>query len=184
MHREQRRLGVGWRPAPSDRGVPVGTVARPQGPPSQGMTNGAGELRVASVTPEPARRLDAVQFGKIKGANRLQLVCERGLPETVGEVVEPRLVLILKVEQGAYRILPELRSRAAVLWSAVMQARLLCLAALPITPLSLGVGQSHGHCAPLRNGADGAAAAWSAVSTSAAAARWRERLLSMAVRRR
>ena len=153
-------------------------------PPSQGLTNGAGELRVASVAPEPARRLDAVQFGKIKGANRLQLECERRLPETVGEVVEPPLVLILKVEQGAYGILPELRSRAAVLRPAVMQARLLCLAALPITPLSLGVGQSHGHCAPLRNGADGAAAAWSAVSTSAAAARWRERLLSMAVRRR
>ena len=116
------------------------------------MTNGAGELRVASVASEPARRLDALQCGKIKGANRLQLVCERGLPETVGQVVEPRLVLILKVEQGAYRILPALRSGSAVLRSSVMQLRLRCLVALSITPLSLGVGQSHGHCAPLRNG--------------------------------
>ena len=148
------------------------------------MTNGVGELRVASVASEPARRLDALQFGKIKGANRLQFVCERGLPETVGQVVEPRLVLILKVEQGAYRILPALRSGSAVLRSSVMQLRLRCLVALSITPLSLGVGQSHGHWAPLRNGADGAVAVWSAVSTSAAAARWRERLWSMAVRRR
>ena len=69
------------------------------------------------VAPEPARRLDAVQFGKIEGADRLQLVCEGGLPETVGRGVEPRLVLILKVEQ-------------AVLRPAVMQARLLCLASL------------------------------------------------------
>ena len=76
------------------------------------MTNGAGELRVCSVAPEPARRLDAVQFGKIKGADRLQLVCERRLQEIVGQVVEPPLILILKVEQGAYRILPALRSGA------------------------------------------------------------------------
>ena len=103
--------------------------------------------------------------------------CRGGCRATLG-------AQLLKVEQGAYRVLPALRSRAAVLRPAVMQARLLCLAALPITPLSLDVGQSHGHCAPLRNGADGAAAVWSAVSPSAAAARWRERLLSMAVRRR
>ena len=209
MHREQRRLGlnkrseeplagsacvahggrqgtlsVGWRPARSDREESRSAPSRPQGPPGQGLPNGAGELRVPSVTPEPARWLDAFQFGKIKGAYLLQLACGRGLPETVGQVVEPCLILILEVEQSAYRILPALRSRAAVLRPAVMQARLLCLAALSITPLSLGVGQSHVHCAPLRNGADGAAAVWSAVSTSAAAARWRERLLSMAVRRR
>ena len=110
-------------------------------------------MRFPQSRATPARRLDALQFGEIKGANRLQLVCERGLPETVGQVVEPRLVLIPKVEQGAYRILPALRSRAAVLRLAVLQARLLCLAALSITPLSLGVSQSHGHHrAPLRSG--------------------------------
>ena len=38
-----------------------------------------------------------------------------------------------------------------------MLLRLRCLAALTITPLPLCVGQSHGHCAPLRNGAGGAA---------------------------
>ena len=114
-------------------------------------------LWVPSVTPEPARRLDALQFGKIKGAYLLQLVCERGLPETVGQVVEPRLVLMLKVEQGADRILPALRSGSAVLRWSVMLLRLRCLAALTITPLPLCVGQSHGHCAPLRNGAGGAA---------------------------
>ena len=79
-------------------------------------------------------------------------------PETVGQVVEPRLVLRLKVEQGADRILPALRSGSAVLRWSVMLLRLRCLAALTITPLPLCVGQSHGHCAPLRNGADGAAA--------------------------
>ena len=117
-------------------------------------------LWVPSVTPEPARRLDALQFGKIKGAYLLQLVCERGLPETVGQVVEPRLVLMLKIEQGADRILPALRSGSAVLrWSVMLLLLWLrCLAALTITPLPLCVGQSHGHCAPLRNGADGAAA--------------------------
>ena len=87
------RLGAGWRAAGSDRGVPVGSVAAP-GPSGQVrsgqvLTNGAGELRVCSVAPEPARRLDAVQFGKIKGADRLQLVCERRLQEIVGQVVEP-----------------------------------------------------------------------------------------------
>ena len=101
--------------------------------------------RVPSVTTEPARRLDALQFGKIKAANRLPTVSEGGLPKIVGQVVEPRLVLTLEVDQGAHRILPALRSRPAVLRRAVEQARLLCLAALSIAPLSLGVGQSHGH---------------------------------------
>ena len=63
-----------------------------------------------------------------------------------------------QVEQGAYRILPALRSGSAVLRWSVMLLRLRCLAALSITPLPLCVGQSHGHCAPLRNGAGGAAA--------------------------
>ena len=108
------------------------------------MTNTAGVLRVRSVTAEPARQLDAVQFGKIKGTDRLQLECERGFLEIVGQVVEPRLVFTLEVEQGAYRILPAPRSsRPAVRRRAVMQARLLCLAALSMAPLSLGVGQSH-----------------------------------------
>ena len=71
-----------------------------------------------SVAPKPARRLDALQFGKIKPAHRLQPLCERGLLETVGQVVEPRLILTLEVEQGAYRILPALRSGPAVLLAA------------------------------------------------------------------
>ena len=96
----------------------------------------------ASVAPEPAWRLDAVQFGKIKPANRLQLVCERGLLKIVGQMVKPRLVAILEVEQGAYRILPALRSGPAVLRPAVLHPGLLCLAALSIAPLSLCVRQS------------------------------------------
>ena len=116
---------------------------RPLGPPSQGVTNAAGVLRVRSVTAEPARRLDAVRIGKIKGTDRLQLVCERGFLEIVGQVVESRLVFTLEVEQGEYRILPAPRSRPAVRRRAVMQARLLCLAALSMAPLSLGVAQSH-----------------------------------------
>ena len=157
---------------------------RPQRPPGQGVTNTAGVLRVRSVTAEPARQLDAVQFGKIKGTDRLQLECERGFLEIVGQVVEPRLVFTLEVEQGAYRILPAPRSRPAVRRRAVMQARLLCLAALSMAPLSLGVGQSHVTAHRYVTAAEGAAADWSAVSTSAAAARWRVRLFSMAVRRR
>ena len=180
IHRRQRRLGLNnrfavplagsvcvTRRAPGElvRVLLVATVrsagrhrsgvAATRSRRGQDLRNGAGVARVPSVPPEPARRLDAVQFGKIKGANRLQPVSKRGLPEIVGQVVEPRLVLPLEVEQGAYRILPELRSRVAVLRPAVMQAWLLCLAAFTIAPLSLGVGQSHGHCAPLRNGSGG-----------------------------
>ena len=106
----------------------------------------------ASVAPEPTRRLDALQFGKIKRADRLQFLCQRGLLEVVGQVVEPPLILILKVEQGVHRILPAPRSGSAVCWSAVVDPRLRCLAALAIAPLSFGV--SHGLCAPLRNGPD------------------------------
>ena len=43
--------------------------------------------------------------------DRLQLVCERGLLKIVGQMVEPRSIAILEVEQGAYRILPALRLR-------------------------------------------------------------------------
>ena len=84
---------------------------------------------------------------KIKRTYLLQLACGRRLPETVGEVVEPCLIFILEVKQCAYRILPALRSGAAVLqWSVMhLRLRLLSLVALPITPLSLCVGQSHGH---------------------------------------
>ena len=67
-------------------------------------------LRVPSVAPEPARRLDALQFAKIKRTNCLQLVCGRGLLEIGWQVVEPPLILTLEVEQGAHRILPALRS--------------------------------------------------------------------------
>ena len=116
-------------------------------------TEGTGGLRIdPSVAPEPAWRLDALQFGKIKPANRLQLVCERGLLKIVGQMVEPRLIAILEVEQGAYRILPALRSGPAVLRPAVLHPGLLCLAALSIAPLSLCVRQSQCLCAPLRNG--------------------------------
>ena len=92
-------------------------------------TDVTGGLRGPSVTPEPAWRLDALQFGKIKPANRLQLVCERGLLKIVGQMVEPRWVAILEVEQGAHRILPALRSGPAVLRAAVLHPGLLCLAA-------------------------------------------------------
>ena len=67
------------------------------GPPGQGLMNEAGVVRAHAVTPEPARRLDALQVGKIKGADHLQPVCNRGLPQTVGQVVELRFVLILEV---------------------------------------------------------------------------------------
>ena len=150
------RLSVGSHPARNDR---------EQCPVRHRSGRGAAKVRAGrprpaccrspSVTPEPARRLDAVQFGKIKRAYLLQLLCRRGLRETGRQVVEPSLIFILEVEQSAYRILPELRSRVAVLRPAVMQAWLLCLAAITIAPLSLGVGQSHGHCAPLRNGSGG-----------------------------
>ena len=107
-----------------------------------------------SVAPIPARRLDALQFGKIKPAHRLQPLCERGLLETVGQVVEPRLILTLEVKQGAHRILPALRSGPAVLRPAVLHPGLRCLAALSIAPLSFRV--TYRHCstsryAPLRN---------------------------------
>ena len=106
----------------------------------------AGRSRpVASVTPESARRFDAVERGKIKRTYLLQLVCGRRLSETVGEVVEPCLIFILEVKQSAYRILPALRPGAAVPRWSVVHLRLRSLVALPIAPLSLSVGQSHGH---------------------------------------
>ena len=112
-----------------------------------GGANAGRSRQVASVTPESARRFDAVECGKIKRTYLLQLVCGRRLAETVGEVVEPCLTLILQVKQSAYRILPALRSGAAVpRWSVMhLRLRLRSLVALPITPLSLCVGQSHGH---------------------------------------
>ena len=70
-------------------------------------------------------------------------------------MVEPRLILTLEVEQGAYRILPALRSGpTAVLRPAVLHPGLRCLAALSIAPLSFRV--TYRHCstsryAPLRN---------------------------------
>ncbi len=48
----------------------------------------------------------SLQLRKIKRAHRLQLGCARGLLEGGGEVVEPRMLLILELEQGGYRILP------------------------------------------------------------------------------
>ena len=112
-----------------------------------GSASAGRSRQVASVTPESARRFDAVECGKIKPTYLLQLACGCRLPETVGEVVEPCLIFILEVKQSAYRILPALRSGAAVLqWSVMhLRLRLLSLVALPITPLSLCVGQSHGH---------------------------------------
>ena len=64
------------------------------------------------------------------------------------------LILTLEVEQGAYRILPALRSGPAVLRPAVLHPGLRCLAALSIAPLSFRV--TYRHCstsryAPLRN---------------------------------
>ena len=165
-----------------DVATPVGTVAGPDRHRCV-LDERSGRAGGCSVAPEPARRVDALQFAKIEQANRLQLVREHRLGEIVGQVVEPGLVLSLKVKQSAHRILPALRSGAPVLVSSVLQLWLLCLVAFSITPLSLGIGQSHGHCAPLRNGPCGAPAVWSAVSASVAAARWR-RLCSMAVRRR
>ena len=99
--------------------------------------------RLPSVTPESARRrFDAVECEKIKRTYLLQLVCGRRLPETVGEVVEPCLILILEVKQSAYRILPAAALGSGVpRWSVMHQRlRLLSLVALPITPLSLCVG--------------------------------------------
>ena len=121
-----------------------GRVARAGG---AGSASAGRSRQVDSVTPESARRFDAVECGKIKRTYLLQLACGRRLPETVGEVVEPCLIFILEVKQSAYRILPALRSGAAVpRWSVMhLRLRLLSLVALPITPLSLCVGQSHGH---------------------------------------
>ena len=101
-------------------------------------------LPVRSVACEPPRRLDTVQFGKIKAADPLQLVGERGRAEIVGQVVEPPLIFILEVQQGAYRLVPALRSRPAVVRPSVPHLRLLRLVALAIAPLSLRVGQRHG----------------------------------------
>ena len=117
-----------------------------------GQERRKGRAAGPSIAPEPARRLDALQLGKIKRANRLQLLCGRGLLETVGQVVEPCLILTLEVEQGAYRILPALRSGPAVVRPAVLHAGLRCLAARSIAPLSVRVSQSLFLCTPLRNG--------------------------------
>ena len=137
--RAERRLGIDPPPAPCE------AVA-------------TGRQQVASVAPKPARRLHALQFAKIKRANRLQLVGKRGLLERIGQVVEPLLILPLEVAQGAYRILPALRSRAPVVRPAVLRSRLLRLAPRSIAPLAFGVSQRHDHCTPLRNGPDPAPA--------------------------
>ena len=39
-------------------------------------TAGRGRLRLASVAPVPSRRLDALQFGKIKPADRSQIAAQ------------------------------------------------------------------------------------------------------------
>ena len=128
----------------------VGTVARAQGPLGQGLMNGAGELEaVAQSRPNPRGGSTRSSSEGSKAQIACSLCASADFPRLIGEVVEPRLVLILKVEQGAYCILPAPGSRAAVLRPAVMQARLLCVAALSITPLSLGVGQIYVHCAPV-----------------------------------
>ena len=115
--------GVGIQPTRVTRGsdgVPRkcrGAVVGEQRSCLAGRAGGASAGRsrqVASVTPESARQFDAVECGKIKRTYLLQLVCGRRLPETVGEVVEPCLIFILEVKQSAYRILPALRSGAAV----------------------------------------------------------------------
>ena len=105
----------------SQRGSPEGVTECPAVPrcrgrraalvPGRAGGASAGRSRqVASVTPESARRFDAVECEKIKRTYLLQLACGRRLPETVGEVVEPCLIFILEVKQSAYRILPALRS--------------------------------------------------------------------------
>ena len=53
---------------------------------------------------------------------RRQLVGLRGLPEGVGQVVEPLLVPIPEVEQGAHRIVPALPSGAPVTRPAELAA--------------------------------------------------------------
>ena len=44
-----------------------------------GQERRKGRAAGPSIAPEPPRRLDALQLGKIKRANRLQLLCGRGL---------------------------------------------------------------------------------------------------------
>ena len=99
------------------------------------MTQGPWAV-TSAVAPKAERWLHALQFAKIKAADRFQLRCERGLLQTVGQVVEPALIFALEVEQGAYRILPALRPGPAVLRAAVLHPRLLCLAALAVAPLA------------------------------------------------
>ena len=130
-------------------------------------------LPVRSVASEPPRRLDTVQFGKIKAADRLQLVGERGRAEIVGQVVEPPLIFILEVQQGAYRLVPALRfatgGRAAFGTAPAVVARWS-------TPWS----SAHRYV----TGRDLTAHGVACVVGGSAAEAPRRRLFSMAVRRR
>ena len=93
----------------------------------------------ASVAPIPSRRFDTRQFVEVKFADRLQLLGERGLLECVGQVVEPRLILLLEVEQGAHRSPPALRARAPVRRLAVLRLRWLSLAPRSVAALSFRI---------------------------------------------
>ena len=79
---------------------------------------------------------------------------EPNLPLPTSIEMTPDASAVVTFHRNHWKGSPEyaaqpLGSRAAVLRPAVMQARLLCVAALSITPLSLGVGQIYVHCAPV-----------------------------------
>ena len=97
LHTPATPAGPQQRPARSET---VRSPGRQRSCPGagQGLANGAGVLWVPSVTPEPARRLDALQFGKIKGCisppacvrARTPRDCRAGCRATLGTHAEGR----------------------------------------------------------------------------------------------
>ena len=82
----------------------------------------AARLPFTSITSEAERRLQGFQVPEIVLADGLQFFGDRGSLETIGQVIEPALILDLQVDERLNGITPTLRAATAVLWTPVENA--------------------------------------------------------------
>ena len=66
------------------------------------------------VPAEPTRRLDALQFGKVKIANSPQGPRRGALGQIIGQAVAPCPVFVLQLHEFGYGVAPTLRAAASV----------------------------------------------------------------------
>ena len=105
-----------------------------------GLSNATIKLSVSS---EAARRLQRFQVTKVMLTDSPEALGENGCPETVRQVVEPRLILALEINKCLDGMPPALWTAATVLGPAVLHPRIPGLLTFSKTPLSLRVSQSH-----------------------------------------